>query len=233
MKSIEMEYKEILKRNLRSNIDDLNYVLFISLIIAFLLAPIFADIFYIITMSIFHFALFFMKKRISYKHTNKSTRVVLDWIDLVSEKFSTLNYFDSEKEKLVFSRNLKSLHLFEITQEYKYFMIAMASIFEFLLIKYCKMESIKPVDYIPPNGRPIPATSKKLVNYLQTAIINNLFNQKNTWSIVQNNLRNFRNYVHINKEINEEAIDEDWYKTIKPCYYRLIRNMIDKKFYAN
>lgn len=234
MKSIEMEYKEILKKIFRVEPDDsLRDIFFISLVIFFFFTPVFGDLFYTIIIPIFHLSIFIMLKRISYKSTNKSMNVVLDWIDLVSEKFAALNYFDNEKEKIVFKRNLRSLHLFEFTQEYKYYMIALASIFEFLLIKYCKMESIKPEDYNPPNGQPILANSKKLVNYIQTAIINNLFDQKNTWSIVQHNLRNFRNYVHISREINDEEIDVAWFKTIKPCYFRLIRNMIDKEFYTN
>ncbi len=234
MKSIEMEYKELLKKFFRNEADEsLNYIFFILLVIFFLFVPVFGDLFYTIIIPIFHLSTFIILKRISHKHTNKSMKVILEWIDVVSEKFAALNYFDNENEKIIFERNLRSLHLFEFTNEYKYYMIALASIFEFLLIKYCKMESLKLEDYNPPKGKPILATSKKLVNYLQTAIVNNFFNQKNTWFIVQNNLRNFRNYVHINREIIEEEIDEAWFKTIKPCYFRLIRNMIKKNFYTN
>ena len=103
-------------------------------------------------------------------------------------------------------------------------MIEMGAIIEFLLKKYCKKNNLKPEDYTGISGNTIKAKSKQFVNYVQAAIKGDFFGQRNSWHIVQNNLRNFRNYMHISKEIKEEKIDKDWYITIKPVFYRLVKN---------
>lgn len=230
----EITYEDIVKRNLyRIDIaKPINIVLVLTLSISFLLTPLFNySIIYIILFTLIHLGMFFLYNITIHKDKKKNTLILIDWIEVVSDKFAELGYFEDQHEKAIFKRNLESLHLFELVNEYKYFMIAMGSIFEFLLTRYCKMYSIKPEDYITPKGEIVPSKRKHLVNYIQAAIIKNLFNQKNTWLIVQNNLRNFRNYVHIRNEIKEELIDSSWYKTIKPIYFRLVRNMIDKKYY--
>lgn len=52
-------------------------------------------------------------------------------------------------------------------------MIAMGSILEFLLKKYCKLNNISPEFYTDPLGNTVPASRKSFVNYVQSAIINN------------------------------------------------------------
>lgn len=103
-------------------------------------------------------------------------------------------------------------------------MIAMGSILEFLLKKYCKLNNISPESYTDPLGNTVPANRKSFVNYVQSAIVNNLFGQEKSWHMVQNSLRDFRNYVHINKEIQEEKIDEGWYKSIGIGFKRILSN---------
>lgn len=137
---------------------------------------------------------------------------------------SHLNIFKTKEEKVIFMSNMISLRMFEIVKDYKYTMIAMGSIIEFLLVRYCKNNSIAPEDYTDAMGNKTLAREKKFVNYAQSAIVNNLFGQKNSWNIVQTNLRNFRNYVHIRKEVKEEKIDEGWYITIKPVFERILSN---------
>ena len=57
-----------------------------------------------------------------------------------------------------------------------------------------------------------------------------IFNQKKRWEIVQNHLRDFRNYVHINKEVKEELIDKSWYATMKPVFESLYENFKEEQF---
>ncbi len=38
------------------------------------------------------------------------------------------------------------------------------------------------------------------------------------WKIVQSHLRDFRNYIHISKEVKSVEIDEKWYESIKPVF---------------
>lgn len=99
-------------------------------------------------------------------------------------------------------------------------MIAMGSIIEFLLVRYCKDHSIRPESFIRDDGT--TQSGNKYSNYIQAAIKNDLFGQKKSWYIVQNNLRSFRNYVHISKEIEEEEIDIRWYQAIEPIFTKLI-----------
>ena len=57
-------------------------------------------------------------------------------------------YLENSKEANIFLTNLKSLKKkFEYDSNYKYYIIAMGSIIEFLLERYCKRKSIKPEPY--------------------------------------------------------------------------------------
>lgn len=133
-----------------------------------------------------------------------------------------IKILNNEKEKEILKNNLISLRIFEHLTDYKYTLIAMGSILEFLLIRYCNLYNINPESYTDSLGNQTLANKKKLVNYLQSAIKKNLFNRRGSWYIIQNNLRNFRNYVHIIKEIKDEQIDKEWYKTIKPHFERIL-----------
>ena len=95
-------------------------------------------------------------------------------------------------------------------------MIAMGSILEFLLNRYCVMKNIKPESY---NGK----SGTNFSNYLQAAINNKIFGDKKYWELIQRDLRDFRNYVHIQKEVKNPIIDFNWFKIIKPAFNRLLR----------
>ena len=142
----------------------------------------------------------------------------------IQKEIESFKFVIDKKEKEVLKNNLISLETFELIQNYKYIMIAMGSILEFLLIKYCTTYDVNPVDYKTPDGNLIKANRNRLVNYIQSAIDNNLFEQKKKWKFVQAYLRDFRNYVHITKESIDEEIDKDWYKSMKPIFYSIFKS---------
>jgi len=129
--------------------------------------------------------------------------------DILGGKFGI--FLENEKEKNIFLKNISCLLKFEYEKDYKFCLILMGAILEFLLIKYCKNNNISPEPF---NNR----KGKNFVNYLESAIKNNIFGEKLRWEIVQSHLRNFRNYIHILKEIEEPEIDENWYNTMKPIF---------------
>jgi len=145
-------------------------------------------------------------------------------IDNIIDIFSKHKVFKNDGEKEILKRNIKSLKLFEYFEDYKYCMVAMGSIIEFLLIRYCKSNKISPESFTDHLGNTLPANKKQFANYVQAAIKNNILNQKYSWFIVQNNLRNFRNYVHIRKEVKEEQIDIKWYESIKPAFEKIVES---------
>lgn len=136
---------------------------------------------------------------------------------------------NNKKEVEIFEENLLSLRVMEHYNDLKYCMVAMGSILEFLLRKYCIVNNLRCEDYHPPSGSKIDASRKYFVNYVQSAIKNDILFEKSRWKIVQNNLRDFRNYVHINKQVKGEIIDKAWYKTIKPVFERLFESFRDFK----
>ena len=144
-------------------------------------------------------------------------------INLVIERLTELEIFHNNNEKIVFKKNFESLHIFKLTQNYKYCMIAMGSMIEFLLVRYCKDHSINPDPIIRDDRK--TQSGSNFSNYIQAAINHDLFGQKKSWNIVQNSLRSFRNYVHISKEINEEEIDLGWYIAIVPIFTKLLLNV--------
>jgi len=157
---------------------------------------------------------------ISKRSTNSQLGKIMKYINVITEIFTELNFFHNNNEKKVFTNNLESLETFKLVKNYKYCMIAMGSIIEFLLVRYCKDHSIRPEDFIRDDGT--TQSGNKFSNYIQAAIKNDLFGQKKSWYIVQNNLRSFRNYVHISKEIEEEEIDIRWYQAIEPIFTKII-----------
>jgi hypothetical protein len=118
---------------------------------------------------------------------------------------SLFTYFQNEREKKIFENNMKLLLEFEKTENFKYCMIAMGSILEFLLKRLFENigVSVKKDDFY---------------NHVEIAIQKNLFGKKKHWELVQSHLRDFRNYVHIYKEIDSEDIDKNWYNIIKPVF---------------
>ena len=87
----------------------------------------------------------------------------------------------------------------------------MGTIIEFLLIRYCENHHIEPEPY---NNR----KGNGFSNYIEAAIKNDIFGEKMSWKLVQSHLREFRNYIHIQKEITSIEIDEKWYKIVKPVF---------------
>lgn len=62
-------------------------------------------------------------------------------VDLVIADIEKQNMFNNDEEKEIFKKNMNSLQFFESIGDFKYCMVAMGSIIEFLLKRYCK-ESI-------------------------------------------------------------------------------------------
>ena len=129
--------------------------------------------------------------------------------DIILGKLSS--YLEDKREERIFLKNIKILLRFEYEHNYKFAMILMGTILEFLLLRYCKNHEIGPESY---NNR----ISNSFANYLEAAIKKEIFGEKMRWKLVQSHLRNFRNYIHIQKEITSTEIDEKWYATIKPVF---------------
>ncbi len=163
-------------------------------------------------------------KRVSNKNTDRAIYFTSSIIETIMENISNMDLFENENENTILENNLKSLYIFQKIHDYKYCMIIMGSIIEFLLVRYCNKNNIIPEPYTSSDGNVIPASKKRFCNYIQSAIKNDILGQKNSWYLIQNNLRNFRNYVHISKEIQEEEIDYDWFISTKSVYDRIIRN---------
>ena len=132
-------------------------------------------------------------------------------------------YLKDEKEKDIFSKNLGSLLKFEYDRNYKFCMVLMGAILEFLIIRYSEMNNLYPVDN---SGKKVNVKYASFYNYIQTLINNEEFNQKKSWIYVQNHIRDFRNYIHIIKEMNEEKIDKTWYNNAKLIYKKILKSFI-------
>lgn len=163
-------------------------------------------------------------ERTSTKSTNRKIYFITSIVEAIMENIFNINLLENEKEEKVLEENLKSLYIFEDILDYKYCMVAMGSIIEFLLIQYCNKYKIAPEPFTSPNVNVVPARKKLFCNYIQSAIKNYILGQKSSWYLIQNNLRNFRNYILLSKEIREEELDHDWYISTKGVYDRVIRN---------
>ena len=133
------------------------------------------------------------------------------------------NFFEKDEEKNIFEENMISLRYFEYIENYKYCIISMGAILEFLIIRYSKMNNLDPVGN---NGKIVEVKDAKFYNYIQTLINNDIFNQKKSWIYVQNHIRDFRNYIHISKEMNEEKINKTWYNNAKLIYKKILKGFI-------
>ncbi|TKJ23998.1 MAG: hypothetical protein CEE43_02200 [Promethearchaeota archaeon Loki_b32] len=234
-------FKELLKGLYQYNyvlpifiISTLLFLFSILFIFSFLLSSIFftpifniyvASEFVLILITIFIFSLIpIIVFKILNKDNNRKIVRKDSSIKEIIENLSSMNLFENENEKKILKSNLKSLYIFKKIYDYKYCMIAMGSIIEFLLVRYCNKNNIEPEPYTSPDGSIIPAGKKHFCNYIQSAIKYDILGQKNSWYLIQNNLRQFRNYIHISKEIKEEEIDYDWYISTKGVFNRIIRN---------
>ncbi len=114
------------------------------------------------------------------------------------------DYLVDEKEKETFTQNIDLLLKFEYERNYKFCIIMMGSILEFLLIRLCEKENIH-------NGN-------NFAFYINKAIEKDIFQEEMRWKLVQTHLRDFRNYIHIQKEMESTEIDENWYNTMKQVF---------------
>ena len=114
------------------------------------------------------------------------------------------NYLKDDNEKEIFINNIRDLLKFEYEHRFKFCMVMMGSILEFLLNRYFEINNI-------PKKRKFSAN-------IYTAIQKDIFREKMRWKLVQSHLRDFRNCIHINKEMKSTLIDESWYNTIKPVF---------------
>ena len=113
-------------------------------------------------------------------------------------------YLKEDYEKEIFINNIRDLLKFEYEHRFKFCMVMMGSILEFLLRRHLEINNT-------PKKREFSA-------YINTAIQKDIFGEKMRWKIVQSHLRDFRNCIHINKEMKSTIIDESWYNTIKPVF---------------
>jgi len=154
----------------------------------------------------------FIKSQNFKEYKNKLEKEELDII------LGTLNsYLNDKREEQIFLKNIKTLLRFEYEHNYKFSMILMGTIIEFLLIRYCENHNIEPELF---NNR----KGNDFANYVEAAIKNDIFGEKMGWKLVQSHLREFRNYIHIQKEVKSIEIDEKWYKTIKPHFEVLYKH---------
>lgn len=120
-------------------------------------------------------------------------------------------FFKDDNEKEIFKENLKDMLRFEYERKYKFAIIQMGSILEFLLIRYIEVHKIE-----------LNLAGKKrnltFSDYLKHAIKTDLINERKRWEIVQFQLRNFRNHIHLIKEMNEQKVDKKWHETLKPVF---------------
>ncbi len=144
----------------------------------------------------------------NYEEFKEKTNKEIKDIDL-----GKLNQFlYDNKEKEIFKEALKDLIRFEYEKKFKYALILMGSILEFLLVRYY---NVKNIELALVYGKKRYYKFFELLNY---AIKINLMNEKKRWEITKFHLRNFRNQIHLINEMNETRIDEKWYETLKPVF---------------
>ena len=114
------------------------------------------------------------------------------------------NYLKDDNEREIFINNVRDLLKFEYEHRFKFCMVMMGSILEFLLNRHFEINNIP--------------KKRKFSENINTAIEKDIFKEKMRWKIVQSHLRDFRNCIHINKEMKSTLIDESWYNTIKPVF---------------
>ncbi|GAH77333.1 unnamed protein product, partial [marine sediment metagenome] len=114
------------------------------------------------------------------------------------------DYLVDEKERETFTQNIDILLKFEYERNYKFCIIMMGSILEFLLIRFCEKENIH--------------KGNNFNSYINKAIEKDIFQEEMRWKLVQTHIRDFRNYIHIQKEMESTEIDENWYNTVKQVF---------------
>lgn len=77
-------------------------------------------------------------------------RQIMQQIKKNSKILKEKRFLSNEKEMEIFEENLLSLRIIEHSNDLKYCMIAMGSILEFLLIKYCMIKKLRCEDYYLP-----------------------------------------------------------------------------------
>ncbi len=149
------------------------------------------------------------------KEISASKKKEIDDIKITLQSTNIKDYIKNDKEFKILYNSMNSSIEFDKINNYKYSIIAMGSVLEILIQKYCIKNGISPEPF---NGR----RGNAFANFLEAAIKNNIFGESKRWQIVQDCLRDFRNYVHIGKEIKSVEIDHNWHKTMKLIYNALI-----------
>lgn len=149
------------------------------------------------------------------KEISASKKKEIDDIKITLQSTNIKDYIKNDKEFKVLYNNMNSSIEFDKINNYKYSIIAMGSVLEILIQKYCIKNGISPEPF---NGR----RGNAFANFLEAAIKNNIFGESKRWQIVQDCFRAFRNYVDIGKEIKSVEIDHNWHKTMKLIYNALI-----------
>ena len=129
-------------------------------------------------------------------------KLLKEKLDISSGAFD--DYLIDNNEKHLFTQNIDLLLKFEYERNYKFCMVMMGAIIEFLLKRLCIKKDIQ--------------EDKNFAFYLNAAIKDDVFQERMRWKLVQTHLRDFRNYIHIHKEMESTVIDENWYNTMKPVF---------------
>lgn len=164
-------------------------------------------VFNIVIPSIF---ILIRKKRVSYQinEINKISNI------LVHQTNKNIILLSKEEEKK-FRLNLEYLFLFHHMQNIKYSLIAMGSLVEFLLRKrYEKKPEIS------------EGCLRKFKCLLELVIEENPFGKKESWKIINDRLREYRNYIHINAELEGDLISQEDYDQLRHVSFEVISELL-------
>jgi hypothetical protein len=118
-------------------------------------------------------------------------------------------------------REYQTLSFFKQKKLWKYCVIVAGSIIESLLAYYVEQHTSCGIDLIKPNSK---RKEEKSFNELLTeAEDKNLFDIKRDWRFIKDHIKDFRNYIHLRKEIKEGySVDESIYLGIEPILHKVI-----------
>lgn len=223
-RDFQESFKRLIEQNqfsTKTRIIIIIIIFFLDLCFIILLAPLnYTSSFILIIFNVLLFGVFILQPSVIRSEAKSRFKETISTISQIIMLLKYLKIFHNKNEEEIFRKNFESFYIFKLSQNYKYCMIAMGSMLEFVLLRYCEDHHISPDPLIRDDGKPQPGN--RFSNYIQTAINRDLFGQKKRWIILQNSLRNFRNYVHISKEIKEEEIDSSWFIAMVPIFVKLL-----------
>ncbi len=125
-------------------------------------------------------------------------------------------------------REFRTLMHFKQANQWKYCVITAGSIIECLLIYFVELHSGCGIDLVNPNSR--KGEEKSFNELLIEAENKNLFDVKRDWRFIRDHIRDFRNYVHLRKEVKEGySVDESIYVGIESVLMKMI-NVFSKNW---